>query len=54
MRRATVADTTVMLSGIVKCNATAGALTLQFAQNTSDPTPTVLVAGSWLELTRIA
>ena len=40
--------------GTITTGATAGAVTLTFAQNTADPTDTKLLAGSWVRLTKVA
>lgn len=44
---------TVSLRGTILNGSTAGNLTLQWAQNASNATPTVVKAGSWIRLTRI-
>jgi hypothetical protein len=44
----------VPITGIVKSTDTFGSLTLSWAQNTSDATPTILKNGSWLKLEPIA
>jgi hypothetical protein len=50
---ATTVPNTVLLSGYVAVGATAGSLTLQWAQNTSNANATTLLTGSWLRLDRI-
>jgi hypothetical protein len=40
--------------GTVTVGTTAGNLVLQWAQNTSSTTPTIVIAGSWLRVTRVA
>lgn len=42
------------ISGIFRMSTTAGNIALQWAQNTSDATATVLFTDSWLQYTRIA
>jgi hypothetical protein len=50
---ATTVPNTVLLSGYVAVGATAGSLTLQWAQQTSNANATTLITGSWLRLDRI-
>jgi hypothetical protein len=50
---ATTVPNTVLLSGYVAVGATAGSLTLQWAQQTSNANATTLLIGSWLRLDRI-
>jgi hypothetical protein len=42
------------MSGLFRMSSTAGNITLQWAQNTSDATATVMYTDSWLQFTRIA
>jgi hypothetical protein len=42
------------IKGVLTVSSTAGTLTFTWAQNTSSSTATVLSAGSWLRLTRVA
>lgn len=49
----TTVPNTVLLSGYVAVGATAGSLTLQWAQQTSNANATTLITGSWLRLDRI-
>ncbi|WP_267244339.1 hypothetical protein [Streptomyces sp. PR69] len=48
------AGTIVTPSGQITTGGTAGALTLRWAQDTSSATPTRLLAGSWLRVTKLA
>jgi hypothetical protein len=50
---ATTVPNTVLLSGYIAVGATAGSLTLQWAQQTSNANATTLLIGSWLRLDRI-
>lgn len=47
-------QTTLNPSGFVKTSSTAGNITFQFAQSTSNATSTTIYAGSYLLLTRVA
>jgi hypothetical protein len=40
--------------GSLTTGSTAGNLVLQWAQNTSSTTPTIVIAGSWMQATRVA
>lgn len=40
--------------GLLKTSSTAGSLTLQWAQATSNGTATIVYAGSWIELRRVS
>ena len=48
------ADAVAMPVGVLTVSATAGSLTLQWAQNTQEATDTKMLTGSWIRLTRIA
>lgn len=50
---ATTVPNTVLLSGYIAVGATAGSLTLQWAQQTSNANATTLITGSWLRLDRV-
>ncbi|HZO70052.1 MAG TPA: hypothetical protein VFB74_34080 [Kribbellaceae bacterium] len=43
-----------MIRGIVRMGVTAGAVELDYAQGTSDPTATIMKADSWLRAKRVA
>jgi hypothetical protein len=47
-------DMGVPVRAVIITSTTAGTLQLRWAQNTSSATPTIIRAGSWLRLTRIA
>ena len=50
----TGANEVAFLTGLVDTAGTAGALTLQWAQNTANASDTKLLAGTWVRLTKVS